>query len=84
VAGILVKAEIELIPMMAFLADATRLAVALGHPAHDCFYLALAAARGVPLIVADESLRRKVATSQERGVTILSIVDIARPSAEAQ
>ena len=44
---------VELVPMRGFLAAATRLALELGHPAYDCFYLALAVDRDVPMITAD-------------------------------
>ena len=53
--------------------DALSLAVSLGHPAYDCFYLALAQRLGAPLITADRRLIRAVTgTSLENGVTTLT------------
>lgn len=40
--------------------DALRIAIALGHPVYDCFYLALAAARDAPLMTADRRLAARV------------------------
>lgn len=46
------------------LADrAMALAIDLQHPAYDCFYLALAESRRVPLITQDKTLMRKVRSS---------------------
>ena len=45
-------------PSAALLGPAARLAAELGHPVYDCMYLALAAARSVPLATADDRLRR--------------------------
>lgn len=43
------------------LADrALQLAITLGHPAYDCFYLALAETRGVEMVTQDATLMRKV------------------------
>jgi predicted nucleic acid-binding protein len=77
-AVVLSGAGIELVPMQALMAEATRLAVAFAHPAYDCFYLALAAARGVPLVVADESLRRKLASVGWQAAILLNLTDVAR------
>jgi predicted nucleic acid-binding protein len=40
-------------PMRQLAASATRLAIDLGHPAYDCFYLALAVQEQYPVITAD-------------------------------
>ena len=45
--------------MRAFLESATKLAIALGHPAYDCTYLALAESLSCDLVTADQSLSRK-------------------------
>ena len=60
-AGLLARADIELVAMRPYLEPATRIAAALDHPAYDCFYIALAEAEGVRLVTADASLVRKVA-----------------------
>ena len=36
--------------------EALRLAIRLRHPAYDCFYVALAKSRGIPLLTADRKL----------------------------
>jgi predicted nucleic acid-binding protein len=59
-ARLLARADIALEPMRALLEPATRLALALDHPAYDCVYLALAEARGCEFVTAaDGSLSRK-------------------------
>ena len=40
-------------PMRALAASAARLAIDLGHPAYDCFYLALAIQEQYPVVTAD-------------------------------
>jgi predicted nucleic acid-binding protein len=40
-------------PMRQLVASAARLAIDLGHPAYDCFYLALAVQEQYPVITAD-------------------------------
>lgn len=37
------------------------LAITLGHPVYDCFYLALAQTRGLPLVTADARLSSRLA-----------------------
>ena len=59
-ARLLARADIELQPMRPLLEGATKLALALDHPAYDCAYLALAEFRGCDFITADETLARKV------------------------
>lgn len=59
-ADVLSQADIDLKPMRPLIAATTRLAIALNHPAYDCFYLALAIAEDCPFVTADERLVRKV------------------------
>jgi predicted nucleic acid-binding protein len=59
-ARLLEHADIELAPMRPLLQRATELSITLGHPAYDCFYLALAEARSCPVVTADERLRKRV------------------------
>ncbi|WP_379651702.1 type II toxin-antitoxin system VapC family toxin [Teichococcus aestuarii] len=73
-ARLLERAEIDLAPMRPLLESATRLAVALDHPAYDCLYLALAQSIGSDFITADERLCTKV---RERGVPVRAIGLIA-------
>ncbi len=46
--------------MRRLLEPATRLALALDHPAYDCTYLALAEMLSCPMVIADERLNRKL------------------------
>jgi len=59
-AGLLARADIELVAMRPYLEAATRIAKALGHPAYDCFYIALAEAEGLRLVTADTDLVQAV------------------------
>lgn len=56
---LLQRADIELVPMRALLEPATRLAIALDHPAYDCAYLALAESLSCDLVTADRRLSAK-------------------------
>jgi predicted nucleic acid-binding protein len=72
-ARLLQGADIELVPTRSLLAVATAIAIDLDHPAYDCLYLALAAARGCLFVTADERLLRKLgqgAPSKWRRVAI--------------
>jgi predicted nucleic acid-binding protein len=60
-ARVLARVDIELVPMRALIPEALRLAVAYGHPAYDCIYLALAGATSVPFVSADGVMVRKLA-----------------------
>lgn len=52
--------------------DALNIAVALGHPVYDGYYLALARQLGMPLVTADQRLVRRVAGGEfERMVELL-------------
>lgn len=69
---------IELCAPEADLSRVLELAVALDHPAYDCVYLALAEARGVPLITADVRLIRVIQTARQSGLALdrLSILPL--------
>ena len=58
-ARLLQRTDIRLEPMRPLLEAATRLAIALDHPAYDCTYLALAQVLSCQLVTADERLYRK-------------------------
>jgi len=51
----------ELVPSRELKDRALEIAVALGHPAYDCFYLALAEQRQCQLVTADDRLIRRCA-----------------------
>jgi predicted nucleic acid-binding protein len=53
----------ELLGIDALRMRALEIAIELRHPAYDCFYLALAEARGIKLITADRRLVGKLAGS---------------------
>jgi len=55
-ARLLQRVDIELAPMRALLELATRLAIALDHPAYDCAHLALAESLSCDLVTADHRL----------------------------
>jgi predicted nucleic acid-binding protein len=75
-ARLLERADVDLAPMRRLLEPATRLAVALDHPAYDCLYLALAQSTGCAFVTADERLRTKV---REHGLPVrtLSLIGYA-------
>jgi predicted nucleic acid-binding protein len=60
-AGLLARADIELVAMRPYLEPAVRPALALDHPADGCIYIALAEAEGLRFVTAEPSLVRKVA-----------------------
>jgi predicted nucleic acid-binding protein len=49
---------------------ASELAIDLGHPAYDCFYLALAEKRGSQVVSADKRLAEKLAGTSYQGLLI--------------
>lgn len=59
-AGLLQHAEMELLPTRPLLSVATSIAIELDHPADDCVYIALAAARDCCFVTADERFIRKL------------------------
>ena len=65
-AGLLARADIELMPMRPYLETAVRIALTLDHPAYDCIYLALAEVEGIRFVTADMSLVRKVGRRASR------------------
>jgi predicted nucleic acid-binding protein len=75
-ARLLAVAEIELVPMRGLLASAVRWATRLSHPAYDCFYVALAELRAVPLMTADASLRRRLQMANVREVSVLDLIAV--------
>jgi len=53
----------EVVPMAQLAARALTIAVALAHPANDCFYIALAERRDTRLVTADRRLIGRLATT---------------------
>lgn len=54
------QADFEIVGMRTLTRPAADLAIRLGHPAYDCFYIALALQRGLKLVTADDRLVRKL------------------------
>jgi predicted nucleic acid-binding protein len=50
-----------LVPLRDLQDQALDLALRRGHPVHDCFYVALAAREGAPLLTADRRLAQRFA-----------------------
>jgi predicted nucleic acid-binding protein len=74
-ARLIARAEVQLEPMRRLLEPATKLAIALDHPAYDCIYLALAEAMSCALVTADEQLYRKaLAFGFEPKVVLLAAI----------
>ena len=59
-AGLLQRADVELLPTRTLLSAATSIAIELDHPAYDCVYAALAVANNCSFVTADESFVRKL------------------------
>jgi len=57
-------------------ASAARLAVDLGHPVYDCFYLALAFQEDYPLVTADTRFYEKVGRHPYLGDRIVHVGDL--------
>jgi predicted nucleic acid-binding protein len=55
-ASVLAGSEVAFTSARPLMEPAARLAMALGHPAYDCLYLALAQSRGCSLVTADAKL----------------------------
>ena len=77
-ARLLQRADIELAPMRAFLEPATKLAIALDHPAYDCAYLALAESLPCDLVTADQRLCTKALPAGYRS-KVLALTTITLP-----
>ena len=78
-ARLLERCDIELMPMRGLLRAATRIAIALSHPAYDCVYLALALAKRARYATADDSLLRKLAQQSDASLSaaVVSLADAA-------
>ena len=63
-----VKAFEELVPTSALKDRALAIAIALRHPAYDCFYLALAERSASPLVTADNRLIRRCSDTPFRNL----------------
>lgn len=71
-ARLIARADVQLHPMRALIEPAARLAIALDHPAYDCFYLALAKAIGDKFVTADAAFYRKVTAQGETSIRLLT------------
>jgi predicted nucleic acid-binding protein len=70
-ARLLERADVRLESMRPLFERATRLALALDHPAYDCTYLALAQILSCPLVTADARLHRKIAATESAPEVLL-------------
>jgi len=78
-AQLLARADIELASMAHLTEVATSLAIEIGHPAYDCFYLALCLDRNLRMVTADDRLVRKLAQSKSKRIPpVVSLSDIGR------
>ena len=59
----LMRSDLILVRLEDLALNALHLALRLDHPIYDCFYLALALDRGVPLATADRRLMSKVSSA---------------------
>ena len=62
--SVVARAGVLLAPTTPLMAPALEIAMSLGHPAYDCFYLATAEREAAPLVTADDRLRAKLAGSR--------------------
>ena len=72
----LLEAPVALTPSRDLLGPALGLALELEHPVYDCLYLALALARGVPLVTADERLAKAV-RKRKRAVRVTLLSELS-------
>jgi predicted nucleic acid-binding protein len=70
-ARLIERADIHLHPMRALIEPAERMAIALDHPAYDCFYLALAEATKSEFVTADRDFHRKAAAIGNKRIRLL-------------
>ena len=69
--------RLQLEPMRGLMASAIDMAVRLGHPAYDCFYLALASSARRPFVTADLKLIRKLRAAGFGEAEVLSLAEAA-------
>ena len=74
--GLLVRADIELVPTRRLARRAVALAVLLDHSAYECMYLALAEAAKRPFVTADRRLLRKLAV-ERTAASLITAIDLA-------
>jgi predicted nucleic acid-binding protein len=74
--GLLVRADIELIPMRSLARRAVDLSILLDHSAYDCMYLALAETAKRPFVTADVRLLRKLAM-ERTAARLITAIDLA-------
>lgn len=65
-AALIAEVGYEVIGMRSLLADALDLALEIGHPTYDLFYVALARARRLPFVTADRRLVQRIAALTPR------------------
>ena len=65
------QAYTMLVPMSGLIRRAFSIAVALDHPAYDCFYLALAEELGAPLVTLDKRLHSRTRSTPWEALTVL-------------
>lgn len=70
-ARLIERADIELHSTRPLTEPAARLAIALDHPAYDCFYLALADVLGIEFVTVDEGFYRRALAAGAAGVRLL-------------
>lgn len=74
--GLLVRADIELIPMRTLARRAVDLSIQLDHSAYDCLYLALAETAKRPFVTADTRLLRKL-EMERTAARLITAIDLA-------
>ena len=73
----LAQAPVTRIELDPLLPTAARLALELGHPVYDCFYLAAAQLRDTYLITADRRFARRVANHGEHAPRVRLLAELA-------
>ena len=68
------------VSMLELAASAARLAVDLGHPAYDCFYLALAIQRQYPVVTADIRFHDRVRAHPYLADRIVHVAQVVEPA----